>query len=205
MRTTSHTTHRTVGLSLSPRRALTEGRYTLRVQGRETNEAAFETLVQTYLRLIRSAVRKVAGSDADRLGADIEQRLFTDLWKRYQKDEAIEHPSTYIYRAAVRETVRALKKDARRAEAPLPPLLAAPRKDDPHARLRGKEIEGAVNEALEAILPERARAVRFHLAGFAVDDIMALHGWSYGKARNLIARGMADVRQRLKRRGIDAS
>lgn len=171
---------------------------------RVTEESGFESLARTYARLIRSAIHKVAGADSDRLGADIEQRLLTDLWKRQQGGAPIDHPSTYIYRAAVRETVRALKRDARRAEAPLSPWIEAGPRDDPYALLRRREIETALNEELDAILPDRARAVRFHLAGFEVADIMSLQGWSYQKARNLIARGMADVRSRLRNRGIDA-
>ena len=166
--------------------------------------AGFESLARDYARLIRSAIHKVAGADSDRLGDDIEQRLLTDLWKRQRQGDPIKHPSTYIYRAAVRETVRALKRDVRRAEAPLSPWLEAGPRDDPHSRLRRREIEAALNEELDAIRPDRARAVRFHLAGFEVADIMALQGWSYQKARNLIARGMADVRARLRKRGIDA-
>jgi hypothetical protein len=35
-----------------------------------------------------------------------------------------------------------------------------------------------------------------------VDEIMARHGWSYQKARNLIARGMADLRRILMENGL---
>jgi hypothetical protein len=31
---------------------------------------------------------------------------------------------------------------------------------------------------------------------------MEMYGWSYQKARNLVARGMADLREALARRGI---
>ena len=170
----------------------------------ELAQARFEELVRTYARLIRAVVRKVAGADADRLGPDVEQRLLTDLWKRHRSGDVIEHPSTYIYRAAVRETIRALKRDSRLVESPLVLEPAAPRTDDPHAQLRSKELAQTLNEEIDALSSDRARAVRFHLAGFPVDEIMALHNWSYNKARNLIARGMTDLRKRLTHRGIDA-
>jgi DNA-directed RNA polymerase specialized sigma24 family protein len=50
--------------------------------------------------------------------------------------------------------------------------------------------------------PDRARAVKAHLAGFSVEEIMALCGWPYQRARNLIARGMADLRLALRERGM---
>jgi hypothetical protein len=36
-----------------------------------------------------------------------------------------------------------------------------------------------------------------------VAAIMPMYGWSYQKARNLIARGMSDLRSELRRRGVD--
>jgi hypothetical protein len=46
--------------------------------------------------------------------------------------------------------------------------------------------------------------VRAHLAGFDVRDIMEMWGWTYQTARHAIARGMADLRVALRRRGIDS-
>jgi RNA polymerase sigma factor (sigma-70 family) len=166
-------------------------------------DAGFEELVRSYGRLIRAAISRVAGPEAERLGPDVEQRLLTELWKRYRRDDVIRHPSSYLYRAAVRETVRALRAEARAAESALDAEPAALTRDDPHTRMEGNELAATLDEELDALLPERARAVRYHLAGFPVNEIMDLHGWSYSKARNLIARGLADLRQRLRRRGID--
>ncbi len=185
------------------------GSYTRRVREptdppADSKEERFEELVRTYARLIRSVVRKVAGTSAERLGPDVEQRLLADLWKRHRQEDVIEHPSTYIYRSAVRETIRALKRDSRAAESPLALEPAAPRRDDPYARLHSKELAETLDEEIDALRPERARAVRLHLAGFPVDEIMDFQGWSYNKARNLIARGMTDLRRRLAGRGIDA-
>lgn len=42
-----------------------------------------------------------------------------------------------------------------------------------------------------------------HLAGFSAEEIMAMHGWPYQKARNLIARGMAELREKLRAEGVD--
>jgi hypothetical protein len=45
--------------------------------------------------------------------------------------------------------------------------------------------------------------VQGYLAGFSVPELMTMYGWSYERARNLSARGMADLRARLRMRGID--
>ena len=44
--------------------------------------------------------------------------------------------------------------------------------------------------------------MRAHLAGFDVREVMSMNGWPYQKARNLIARGMSELRAALQERGI---
>jgi DNA-directed RNA polymerase specialized sigma24 family protein len=44
--------------------------------------------------------------------------------------------------------------------------------------------------------------VKAHLMGYSAQEIMTMHGWSYNTARNLVARGMADLRLELERRGV---
>ncbi len=72
----------------------------------------------------------------------------------------------------------------------------------PEDDVRRREQRQALRASLETLAPDRARAVKAHLAGFSVEEIMALCGWPYQRARNLIARGMADLRVALRERGI---
>jgi DNA-directed RNA polymerase specialized sigma24 family protein len=50
--------------------------------------------------------------------------------------------------------------------------------------------------------PERREAVQAHLAGYDVNEIMRMFGWNYQKARNLVGRGMMDLRAMLIEKGI---
>ena len=38
--------------------------------------------------------------------------------------------------------------------------------------------------------------------GFSAQEIMTMQGWPYNTTRNLVARGMADLRRELERRGV---
>ena len=132
---------------------------------------------------------------------DIEQQVLVALWRAMPGEQTPTHPSSYLYRAAVRETVRALKgrHDALEVE------LAANQHDPlptPDQLLESKELGRAIRTALVTLSPDRRRAVQAHLMGYDVKEIMAMQSWPYNKARNLIARGMADLRRELERRGI---
>jgi RNA polymerase sigma factor (sigma-70 family) len=164
-----------------------------------------EELVARYAALIRSAIARVAGARAGAIGDDVVQRVATALWKRLESDGGeIEHPPAYLYRCAIREALRELERIDDEATDRLDDKLADRLGDfapDPEQRLRGRQLGETIERCLGELHPDRALAVRAHLAGFDVVEIMELHAWTYQKARNLVARGMADLRELLTRRG----
>ena len=83
-------------------------------------DARFDALVRDYGRLIRHAIRRAAGPDAPRLADDIEQVVLVSLWQQIAREQTIEHPASYVYRAAVRETVRAVRRDRAQAAIAVP-------------------------------------------------------------------------------------
>jgi len=103
---------------------------------------------------------------------------------------------------AVRETVRTLRNrrteetgfaENQRDPMPMPDQLA-----------ESNELGALIRRALATLSPDRRRAVKAHLMGFDVQEIMTMQSWPYNKARNLIVRGMADLRRELVRRGVHA-
>jgi RNA polymerase sigma-70 factor (ECF subfamily) len=66
-----------------------------------------------------------------------------------------------------------------------------------------RELGEQVEVALQAITPSRRPVVRMYLAGYGTTEIGELLGWTEAKARNLVYRGLADLRSRLRDMGID--
>lgn len=158
-------------------------------------------MVRQYGRLISTVVARVGGQATSLFREDIEQQVLIELWRQVDREQKIDHPSSYLYRAAVRETVRVLKRELSRETA----SEGAPEArggESPFQSLAIKEQAAQVESCVGALAPERQRAVRAHLQGFDVREIMTMHGWPYQKARNLIARGMAELRDALMERGI---
>jgi RNA polymerase sigma factor (sigma-70 family) len=163
----------------------------------------FETLVEGFGRLVAQAVRRVAGRAAGNDLDDIQQDVMLALWKRLSREQSIEHPASYLYTAAVREAVRAVDRLRRRAEDPLGPATFELRVEpDAERAVEEREQQAVLAAALDALAPDRARAVRGHLAGLTVDEVMQLYGWSYQRTRNLVARGMTDLKAALNARGV---
>lgn len=166
------------------------------VDGRGHAQREATELVARHTRLIRSAIRRVAGSRADAIGDDVVQCVTIALWRRIRDGGEISHPASYLYRCVVRETARELARLRDPIRAPIAPELvdAAP---GPEHDLRGRQLGDRVARCLDQLPADRARAVRAHLAELAIPEIMALHAWPYHKTRSLVARGLADLRIRL--------
>src|SRR5688572_14235896 len=122
----------------------------------DEDERQLADLVGRYAGLIRSVVTKVSRSRGPALADDVEQRVAEALWKQIRKNQTIERPASYIYRCAIRETVRLLEQSDEHAPDEAVPIAGT---IDPEASARAKELELATATALEKLLPDRAAAV----------------------------------------------
>lgn len=168
-------------------------------------QARFDALIRKYDRLIRAIVARAGRRMGLRRDSfvekeDIEQEVRLDLWKQIARGQTIEFPATYIYRATIRETIRVLRRNISREMEPIEEGSGADQLKevgDPFQVLVAKEDFREIIFGLRSLARERQDAVRAHLSGFGFQEIMLMYGWSYQKARNLIARGMADLRASL--------
>ena len=163
------------------------------------DQAALESLVRRFSALVRAVASRIGGGQ---VADDVEQQVFLNVWKQLQREQIIDNPASYIYRCAVRETIRLLQAERRHQPAGdvLVEEAGVPGAVDVAAVREQREL---LAEALKSLPIDRRRAVQGYLAGFSIPELMKMYGWSYERARNLSARGMADLRASLKTRGID--
>jgi len=166
-----------------------------------TGRSPLEGLVATYSRLIRYAVSRVAGPASPAIEDDVEQKVLVALWRAMPPEQMPSTPASYLYRAAVRETVRTLRRRQDAIETELDEQHRDPA-PGPEQLAESSELGRTIQEALATMRPKRRMAVRAHLMGFSAQEIMTMQGWPYNTTRNLIARGMADLRRELERRGV---
>lgn len=162
-------------------------------------------LIQRFAKIVRVAAARVGGSRGQEIAEDVEQQVFLNLWKQLEREQSIENPASYIYRCAIRETVRLLKvRDRDRLELNMLDTRPMPVSEKtPDTALAARERARQIADALRSLQPDRRRAAQAYLQGLSTADMMRLYGWSYERARNLSTRGMADLRAALRKRGID--
>ena len=173
-------------------------------QSAPAGQARLEDFLARHKGLIGRVVRHVGGRRAELVREDIEQEVLISLWRRLGREQPLDLTPSYVYKAALRETVRTLRREGSRAagrceteESEWPGTA-----NEPFADVSHRECLEALEASLAALPPDRQRAARLHLQGFRVEEIMTLCGWPYQRARNLVARAMTDLRVALRERGI---
>jgi RNA polymerase sigma factor (sigma-70 family) len=178
-------------------------------------EARFNSMVAEYGKLLR---RAIAYHCPDNMGLDLDdimQDACLRLWRAVSSEREIHDPASYLQRIAATATIDAIRRvKARREEQ----MRLAAEHDSKFERREAQPIdthtspeEDAQHQQLIAVvqtildcLPEnRQRAVRLHLQGLNTVEIAELMAWSEPKARNLVYRGLDDLRIQLRGHGFD--
>lgn len=146
----------------------------------------------------------LSGSDVD----DLLQEVRLRLWKALESGERIlAAPASYIHRTATSAAIDVLRRRRARRETPVrlsrPSGIAVLGEGVPADRgIETRELEEQVAAALERLIPARRSVVRMYLAGYDREEIADLLGWTEPKTRNLLYRGLADLREELTAMGI---
>jgi RNA polymerase sigma factor (sigma-70 family) len=166
--------------------------------------AALDTIITRYAAMMRRVGFRhgLAEADVEEVMQDVRLRLW-----RAQSAEQIRGVSTsYVYRTAVSAALDLIRRRRARArEEPMTDvageaqLAATERASDP---LEAEELLRQVEHAIEAIAATRRPVVRMYLAGYDRAEIAQLLGWTEAKTRNLLYRGLSDLRTLLNVAGV---
>ena len=167
---------------------------------------ALEHVVNRFDAFVRRSARRhgLQGDEVD----EVVQELRVRMWKSLGTAELIRRAKTsYIYRAAISASIDIIRRRrTRRAQSrSLDDDVAESATDTRHradAALDEQEVARMVHRAMALLAESRRAVVRMHLAGYDREEIAELLGWSEAKTRNLLYRGLADLRQVLESWGV---
>ena len=170
-------------------------------------EITFEELRSRYRGWIRASLRKLGRRFPAEDLEDLEQEVSLRLWRRLQGESTIENPASYLYRVAATATVDAFRRLSRSPQlVSLPegvdegakPLEFPAPGPDPERTAASVQLADRLRRLIAELPENRRHAVGLYLQGFTIKEVAELANWSEPKARNLIFRGLASLRQRLK-------
>lgn len=173
----------------------------------DTVSPALESVIGRFRAMVRSVgVRhRLPEHDLE----EVVQEVRIRLWRAFPSGEQIGRlGASYVYRTATSAALDLIRR--RRARGADITDSADNRLDElpgrargPEAELESSEAEQQILDCVESLIPPRRAVVRMYLGGYDREAIADVLGWSEAKTRNLLYRGLADLRERLRGRGID--
>ncbi len=166
---------------------------------------ALDAVVTRFGGLLRAIGRRYGLPDAD--ADELTQEVRIRLWRAQGAGERIlSVTSSYVYRTATSAAVDMIRRRRARKSDPVAIVPdsapGAQLPEQPSAALERSELGEQILRAISRLAPARQTAVRMHLAGYPREEIAQLLGWTDAKVRNLIYRGLADLRGWLEREGV---
>lgn len=154
------------------------------------------------LRTVAARYRLVA-PDRD----DLEQEVRIRIWRALESERVGAVPASYLYRVASSAALdlirrrRVTREDSMNDVGHHLPALTD-RAPGPEGEAELSDLAQQIQRAIETIPASRRAVVHMYLGGYASGEIAGLMGWTEAKARNLVYRGLADLRARLVEAGV---
>ena len=180
-------------------------------------ESRLDTLLQRYEGLLRHGIAarcpRSMGLDFD----DLLQEARVRVWRVLRSEREIRDLTSYLYRIAATVAIDAVRRAKSRREDQMnlsPEAFEGPEMNAVHAHPRdprilpeteaqGRQLIEMIEQTLSRFPENRRRAVKLHLQGFTTIEIGQLMKWSESKARNLVYRGLDDLRTQLRNQGVE--
>lgn len=168
---------------------------------------AIDRVLAKFGGLMRRAAhaRGLLEHDIDEVLQDIRIRL----WKTRTTDENLDVLSaSYLHKVAMSAVIDFLRRRTARREDTLDSVTAQDAlptslQVDPVDTSAASELAHRLDVALGCMVTNRRLVVQLHLEGYERKEIADMTGWTEAKVRNLLYRGLDDLRALLRADGAE--
>jgi len=172
-----------------------------------SREKELEHLINQFAGFMSAHIRK---HRVGRIGVEVDdvlQETRIKLWKVLQNEKNIRHYASYIKKVVDTSVIDFFRK-FKREEGIY--LYEKNRRIAEHAIgydtdsvYEEMDIKDVVGLAVERLIPTRRRVVRLYLLNMTIEEIALHFQWTPSKTRNLLYRGLKDLRKILVDKKID--
>jgi RNA polymerase sigma factor (sigma-70 family) len=181
------------------------------VSGEKDADARLEALLEEFGAVLKKAMARFQPRGLGIPADELEQEARIRLWRVLRAERAITAPASYLMRVAATVVIDAVRRTKARRETPLDAVeeadsvgeLLAGEEASPHHLAERAEARRKVRAALDRLEANRRRVVGLYLAGYGSQEVADLLGWTEPRARNLLYRGLEDLRRELRTLGIE--
>lgn len=167
----------------------------------ENKEEAFRQILENYSLFLSAHITKYDlqkyGLDPD----DIMQDIRIRIWKLIHDERVIFRHAAYIKKivnSAVIDQFRKLRREDGLFRHEKQKCVAELSPSYNREAARKKMFAETVGRAVERLIDTRRQVVKLYLLDFSIPEISSYLNWSTDKTRNLLYRGLSDLRKSLK-------
>jgi len=175
----------------------------------KTKIAKIEKKLEKFSGLIRVIIKRTTSRINQEDIDDIQQEVKIKIWKELQKSEKKIHDlNSYICRVAYTTTCSIMKNLSMQKK-----ILSTQYEEDtkkseeknswkthtPEYHLEKQEKMDFIRKSVDSLVDSRRQVVKLYLLGRNSIEIAEFFGWSEGKSRNLLYRGLADLKKILRK------
>ncbi|MBE0713631.1 MAG: sigma-70 family RNA polymerase sigma factor [Candidatus Aminicenantes bacterium] len=167
----------------------------------DSKEKEFEVLITNFAQFIRIHIYKY---NLNRHGLDPEdilQDVKIRIWKLIRDERIISNYASYIKKIVNSSVIDQLRK-CRREEGFFQneKRMHLAEKDLVYSKdaFRRNNLEEIVGKAVELLIDSRRQVIKLYLLNLNINEIAGYLNWSQHKTRNLLYRGLADLKDLIK-------
>lgn len=166
----------------------------------------FDVVINKFSRLIKGNIQKFnlpkEGIDPD----DVFQEVRIKIWKLLNDEKKIISYSSYIKKivdSSVIDHIRKMRRERGLILQQKHMTISEWKSNYGNDSFYDKDLIKIVNEAIDSLLVTRRKAVKLYLLHLSIEEIATFFSWSKHKTRNLLYRGLSDLKKALKEQGIE--
>ncbi|MBN1224364.1 MAG: sigma-70 family RNA polymerase sigma factor [Candidatus Aminicenantes bacterium] len=165
----------------------------------------FEKLIERFSRYIEALIQQFNPQRNGIEPDDIFQEVKIKLWNIFRDEKKIYNYSSYLKKVVNSCVIDQIRK-SRREEGIIAKekrkTIADKKSHYKRHTSMNLELRNMVGETIESLIETRRKVVKLFLLNMTLDEISLLLNWSKDKTRNLLYRGLDDLKKKLREKGI---
>lgn len=166
----------------------------------------FDIVINKFTSFIKGNIQKFnlskEGIDPD----DVFQEVRIKIWKLLNDEKKVVNYSSYIKKivdSSVIDHIRKMRRERGLILQQKHTTISEWKSTYEIDSMNDKNLKRVVNETVESLLESRRKVVKLYLLNLKIEEIATLFCWSRDKTRNLLYRGLSDLKKALKKKDIE--
>ncbi len=166
----------------------------------------FESILNKFSRFVKINIQKLNVQKNGIDPEDISQEVKIKIWKILEDEKKIKNFASYIRKvinSSVIDKLRKIKREKGIYIHEKYKWISEQKSNYQNRILLNDNTKKIIDGAIESLIKSRRKAVKLFLLNMTIEEIAIYLNWSKDKTRNLLYRGLSDLKKALKEKGFE--